>query len=168
MSVNLKEYFEAEKLLSRHPGWIPADRNSLKLSCPLDIDGVTVAGLELCVYALAELPNEEVCVQLQYMPPKTRSFPFCRIDWNPFRGHYNKGKGPEELKFIKFKSTHIHPFDLNFDEQSGKMIDLSLPIAIPLQENPSNFQELLALVAKELKISNMDWVPTPPWQPRLS
>jgi hypothetical protein len=47
MSVNLKEYFEAEKLLSRHPAWITADRNSLRLSCPLEIDGVSKNALKI-------------------------------------------------------------------------------------------------------------------------
>jgi len=167
MSVDLKEYFEAEKLLSRHPSWIPADRNSLRLSVPLDIDGITTAGLDFCAYAMTELPDEEVVVQLQYKPAKGRSFPFCRIEWRPIRDHSNNGKGPPELKLLKFRSTHIHPFDLNSDPSNGRMRGHNLPIAVPIKKEPKDWKEFLDLTGKEFRISNVDWVPLPPWQPRI-
>ncbi len=167
MSVDLQEYFEAEKLLSRHPAWIPSNRNSLRLSVPLDIDGVTIAGLDFCAYAMTELPEEEVVLQLQYKPPKGKSFPFCRIEWKPLAEHSNNGKGPPELKLLKFRATHIHPFDINYDPSSGKMRSQNISIARSYEKEPQTWKELLDLAEKEFRITNMDWVPLPPWQPRI-
>jgi hypothetical protein len=166
MSVDLQEYFGSEKLLSRHPAWIPGDRNSLRLSVPLDIDGVTIAGLDFCAYAMAELPEEEVVLQLQHKRSKGKSFPFCRIEWRPLAEHSNNGKGPTELKFLKFRATHIHPFDINYDFSKGTMRSQNISIARPYEKEPQTWEELLDLAAKEFRISNMDWVPSPPWQLR--
>ncbi len=167
MSGDLKEYFEAEKLLSRHPTWIPAARNSLKSVTPLDIDGVTVQGLEFCAYAMVEFPEEEVVFQLQYQPPKIKSFPFCRIEWKPLSDHCNNGKGHPDVKFLKFRATHIHPFEMNYDASNGKMRYHNIDIGIPCEKGTETWKELLALAQKEFRISNMDWVPLPPWQPRI-
>lgn len=166
MGVDLREYFEAEKLLSRRPNWIQ-NNNLLRLSCPLDIDGVTIAGLEFCGYATNDLPEEDVVFQLQFKPAKGKSFPFCRIEWRPISDHNNNGKGPEELKFLKFKATHIHPFAVNYDQARGKMRTQNIKIAKPYEKEPTTWKELLDLVGKEFRIGNMDWIPLPSWQPRI-
>jgi len=167
MSVDLKHYFESEKLLARRSKWIQPDSENLRLSCPLDIDGITVAGLEFCAYATRQFHNEGVRLQLQYLPPKGRSYPFCRIDWKPFHEHCNNGRGPADLKLLRMTGSHIHSFELNFIPETDTLRQHNLPIAEPLTPDANSFEDLLDFTAKLFRIGNMDWVSSPPWQGKM-
>lgn len=166
MSVDLRLFVDASKTIPISRGWAEIDRNYLSFVSPLDIDEVTVAGLQVRMGAFKLAENEDVRAQLEYHPLKGRPEPLCRLEWRPLSPHSNKGRGPLELRFKQFRQTHIHPFDLNWDASQNRLLSPNLPIAIPIQDVDS-YDKFLDLCARHLKIRNMSIVPAPPWEARM-
>jgi hypothetical protein len=166
MASELKSLVEADKSIPVLRGWTTTDRHYLSLVSPLDIDGVTIEGLQIRLGAHELSPNEAIRAQLEFHPPKGRCEPLCRLEWRPLTTHNNKGRGPPEFRFKPFRQTHVHPFDLNWDSQRNRLLSPNLPIAVPLQDVDS-YNAFLDLCSRWLMIRNMSMVPSPPWQVRM-
>ena len=100
MSEELRNLFFAEKMLSGELQWVDGHRDaSQMLVCPLEIDGVTVEGLRLRASVLKFLPDQELCIQMEFHGRRQKFEPMCRFEWRPLSPHDNKGRGPAEFKF---------------------------------------------------------------------
>lgn len=165
MRPELPDIVAAEKQLPIALRWTPRGQ-WLELVSPLDLYGVTLEGLRLCAKALADLPNESVTFQLEYIPPKSnvKGGALWRFEWRPLKGHNNKGNGPPEFKFRELKGSHHHPFQLNWDEQAQSVRRGNLPVAVPFPDGiDDSFQGTVAFVGRELRIENIAGIPEPPW-----
>ena len=146
--------------------WAVLPRDYLSWTRSLDIDDVTIAGLQIRVEAHNDHPDEFVRAQLEYQPPNGKREPLVRVEWRPLTQHNNKGKGPAEWRFKPFRSTHVHRFEMNWNEARGRMLSGNLPVAVPLQDIDS-YDKFLDVCATELNIGNMSIIPVPPWNPRM-
>lgn len=164
MAETLRELVEAEKLIAAPTDWSPINR-SLELKLPLQIDGVIEEQFFLRATAISHLPDQNVIFQLEYhgvrIPGGTG--PLCRLEWNPIRGHNNKGKGPAELRFIEQVGTHFHSFEDNWCEKNGALLRDNLPIARPVSQDIQGFTDCLGVVRNLFRINNIDVVKTPEW-----
>lgn len=164
MAETLKELVEAEKLIATVSDWAKRG-NRLELKLPLEIDGLIEEGLFLRATALEHLPDQEVMFQIEYhglsIPGGTG--PLSRIEWNSIRPHNNKGKGPQELRFIEQRPSHVHLFEDNWSDGNGALLRDNLPIARPISEPIQEFTELLYFVGNLFRINNINLVKTPEW-----
>ena len=110
-------------------------------------------------------PDEEVLFQLEYhgvlIPGGTG--PLIRLEWNPLRPHNNKGRGPEDLRFLDQIGSHVHHFEDNWHEGSGAMLRDNLPIARPVLKPIQGFNDCLGFVGNLFRINNIELVKTPEW-----
>ena len=162
MGIVLPDIIAATKF-AQPSDWAEDERGRHKMTLSLDIDGVTIEGLFLRVTALRSLPDQEVMVQLEYRPPHAAGDALCRLDWRPLRPHRNPMIGPKKLHLLEIPGTHHHSFDLNWLDNKNCMRVGNLPLAKSVDEDPSTFGQLLALVSKEFRISNLSEVPLPAW-----
>lgn len=165
--MTLPEIVGAAKDLSGIQKWIPKEPNQLSLVSALEVDGVTMASVQLRMRAVLDQPDRAVMIQLEYNPPKGRNERLIRIEWRPITRHTNTNKAPEPFRLMIIRTSHIHRFEHNYHPDGGRMLRSNLPHAVPLEPDPSTFRELLELAARELKISNLHRVATPPWQARM-
>jgi hypothetical protein len=167
MVFDISSFWAETKLLSDpHIGWKPSGKY-LEWAGSVDVDYVTLAGVRLRMSTFQTVEDRGVTIQLEYHPPSGKSQILTRIDWRQNHIHNNKNLGPEEYKFIIIDASHIHPFSLNW--RNGDLIypGKNLPIAVPINPDPSTFQELLAFTAETLNMHNMRSIPSPPWAPGL-
>ncbi len=164
MSSHLPSLFEAQKSFPIRPAWKERDRDSLVLVSPLDIDSVTINGLQFRATAVRTRPDESVTFQLEYFPVRRspKGGPLARVEWRPLRPHNNKMAGPVEYRNVLQKGSHIHGFRLNWDHNNSIIHKGQLPLAIPLEPEPS-YDEVLAFVGKAFRNSNIEWALPPPW-----
>ncbi|SRR5579871_4771919 len=168
MAADLEKLFAAEKMLAVEPAWGDRDGDVLEIVCPLEIDGTVVEGLFFRARARKRMPDEVVTVQLEYHPPNERGGPLARIEWKPLRGHNNRGRGPKEFQNKLIEGCHRHPFDLNWKHARKELTEAgNLPIAVPLETSPKDFDSLLQFVKKDFTITNVEWIEVPPWEPTL-
>ncbi len=165
MPPNLLRYADAPKTIPVSLDWDEINRSLVWLS-PLDIDGVTIAGLQLRMTAKLHLPDESVMAQLEYHPPKGKPQQLVRAEWRPLSPHNNKNRGPEEWRMREFRRTHVHRFSDNWFEAEDRMRGNNLPIAIPIQDIDS-YNKFLDICREELNIENMSIAPLPPWRPTM-
>lgn len=167
MTLDLETLFRAEKLIGVQPDWVERDSEGLVIVTPLVIDEVTIEGFQFRATAKKRLPDEMLTFQLEYHPPTEAGGPLSRIEWRPLSGHNNKGRGPKEWQNKTILGCHHHAFELNLKYAEKELRRGLLPIALPLEASPSKLDELLALVKREFRISNVDWIEPPPWEPTL-
>jgi hypothetical protein len=165
--VKLPEIVGADRNLSGVQIWIAKEPNQLSLVSALEVDGVTLAGVQLRMRAITDLPDRAVMIQLEYNPPKGRNERLIRVEWRPLAPHVNNGKAPSPYEFMTIAGSHIHRFEHNYNVAGERMVRNNLPHAIPLEPDPENFRELLELAGKELNISDLHRVETPEWQARM-
>jgi len=161
--VVLPELHAADKVAALASSWAQDEMGRLSLTLALEIYGATVQGLYLRGKARRDLADRAVMFQLEYRLPFQLEEQICRIDWRPLHVHRNDGKGPEAYRFKEINGSHYHTFAENWLPIEGRMRRNNLPIAIPLDPEPSGFGQLLALVSKEFRISNLGGVQIPPW-----
>jgi hypothetical protein len=166
VAVDLRELVESEKSIAVFTSW---ERRAgyYRFFAPLDIEGVTIEGLELRGSTLVRFPDQSVTFQLQYQRTGARMMPLCRIEWRPIKPHDNKGVGPPEYRFLKLTGSHIHPFDLNLKMGTTPRTKDNLPVAIPLEPDPTDFHHLLEIAGQKLRITNLGSVPVPEWEAEL-
>lgn len=165
--MKLPEIVGADKDLSGVQIWIAKEPNQLSLVSPLEVDGVTLSGVQLRMRAIKDLPDRAVMIQLEYNPPRGRSERLIRIEWRPLTPHVNNGRAPDPYKFTTIAGSHVHLFEHNYIVAADRMVRHNLPHAIPLEPEPENFIELLEFAGKILKISNLHRVEMPEWQARM-
>jgi hypothetical protein len=156
----------AEKVLAAAPSWVQRGADTLDLTASLEIDDVAVEGLTLRGRARKPLPDREVIFQLEYRSHEGGG-PICRIEWRPLNKHNNKGIGPKQLQNVIQDGSHHHRFDLNWQRSPAAVLRGELPIAVPLDDDPTNFRALLAVVGKEFRIRRIQSVTVPPWEPAM-
>lgn len=168
--LDLETMWKSTKELAIAPDWKPrAQDEFVRLVCPLDIDGITVQGLQFTASAHIYSPERSVTLQIEYHPP-TRSHrggAMSRIEWRPRSPHNNKGIGPPEYRHIVQAGCHWHPFDLNWDHSESTVRKGGLPIATPIVPGFQNLQEALAFAEKMFRIETLKGVPVPPWTERI-
>lgn len=158
----LPKLFETQKNISAKPQWQQADSTWFRLTCSLELDGGTVEGLELRGGAMQTLPDRAVRFHLQYYPAKGPCTGLARIEWRPLGVHTNPNFG--ELPMARFSGSHIHPFDANWLPEFGRMRAGNLITARQLNPDPESYEELLAIVGKEFRISGLDRIGRPSWR----
>jgi hypothetical protein len=138
------------------------------LVVPIDINGVTIEGLIFRATAMRTRPDENVTFQLEYTPPfgKTKGGAFARVEWKPLRPHNNKMIGPAEYQNLPQSGTHNHDFFLNWDHSKSGVAKGLLPISTPVKPDLL-YDEIVAFVGKEFKISNINSLPKPEWSGTL-
>jgi hypothetical protein len=164
---DLATLVKADKLIAVQPDWTERDSEGLTVISPLQIDDIVVEGLLFRVTAKKRLPEEMLTFQLEFHPPGEIGGPLCRLEWRPLAGHSNKGRGPKEWQHRPIVGCHHHTFDLNQQYAAKDVAKGLLPIAVPLDNSPVDFNGLLVLVKKEFRISNIEWLEAPPWEPTL-
>ena len=167
---NLETLWKADKTLATAPEWKLRDRiEFVRLVCPLDIDGITEEGFLFTASAQIYMPDRAVAFQMEYHSarnPRLRG-PIVRFDWLPQAPHNNKGRGPIEHRFQNIVGSHIHSFYLNWDAASTTMRQPNLPIALPVTDHLTSYQEALDFVGKEFRIKGVESIPPPPWTTKL-
>jgi hypothetical protein len=168
MPLDIETIFRSDKMLATAPTWQERDSEALEVVCPLEIDGAVIEGLYFRLRARKRMPDELVTAQIEYHPANEPGGPLSRVEWRPLSSHNNKGLGPKELRNKMINGCHYHPFQLNLKHASDQMRRAGrLPIAVPMVESPKNFDELLRFAKKEFRITNIEWVEVPPWEPTL-
>ncbi|HMN51575.1 MAG TPA: hypothetical protein PKB01_05900 [Xanthobacteraceae bacterium] len=167
MANELPQLFGAPKTLAITPTWAELDSESLEVVCPLEVDGIVVEGFQFRMTAKKRLPDEIIMAQVEYHPPTETVGPLARIEWRPVSTHNNKGRGPLEWQNKIIRGCHYHRFDLNFNQAEQRMLVRNLPLAVPLNDSPATYSELIVFVGKEFRIGNMRLVAEPQWEPVL-
>lgn len=132
----------------------------------LDVDGVIFQGFRLLVKACRALPEQGVTFQIEHQF-SDKYEPIRRIEWNPLRFHNNKGLGDPAWQFKKFRMSHEHSFEDNWDNRRNRMLPVNLPVAYPLPEPIRSWEELVAFVGQRYRIDGMEGVRKPKWEERL-
>ena len=162
MAQDYPTLFRATKTIPVKPHWDSTDSTWFRLTGSLDIDGVTIGGLELRGQALRSVPDRAVCFQLQHFPAKGTTMVLSRVEWHPVRPHTNPKAGPDHLQLQRFHCSHIHRFEDNWLPKQDRT-RAGIKVAEPLVPDPTTFQELLMLVGKEFNISGIDKIEAPSW-----
>ena len=169
MSDDLERFWRSEKELSVDPDWKRRGEDEfVRLVAPLEIDGVTVEGLRFTMSAHLFTPDRWVTFQMEYESQiYPRGKPIARFEWRPRSPHNNKNVGPEELRMVVQKGSHLHGFEENWAASHSGVRKGLLPIAVPVLEPIENLQEALAYVARTFRIKDLTAVPAPPWTSRM-
>ena len=163
MSLDYPEIIAAAKTLVLNSDWAEDQQGRQKLILSIEVDGVSVEGLFLRATSRRSMPDRKVMVQLEHAVPHQPTEPLCRIEWRPLRPHRNNLQGPKEFRLIDIPGSHHHSFALNWYAPEERMLRENLPIAVPILPEPEGFNQLLALISKEFRISNAEAIAIPPW-----
>ncbi|WP_256807137.1 hypothetical protein [Bradyrhizobium sp. Bra64] len=164
MALDFPGMMAAEKTLSGRPKWEQSDSVWFCLTGSLEIDGVTIPGLELRGGACQNLPDRAVRFQVQYQPARGPCSHLSRAEWRPMGVHTNKAIGPPELQMLRISETHIHEFEHNWLPDEGRMRVGNLPVARPIRPDLQSFEEFLVFIGEAFRISGMQKVERPGWQ----
>jgi hypothetical protein len=94
--------------------------------------------------------------------------PPYRLDWRPFRDHFNGPDGPEELRGLWFKEGVTHEHICLFDaDEKGNIRSGNLATARIVTPDPGAFQEALTYACATLSIMNQNDIPPAPAQGRM-
>jgi hypothetical protein len=143
--------------------------DGLRIRAPLEIDGIVGGGFSFEARCNSARPDELLSLNLLVeVSPKPRCF--ARLDWKA-KIHGNSDKICGDAYFQRpTERTHFHDTELhrhiNISDLFGK--DWDLPIARSLQQEPSNFHEVMEVATNLLHVNNLREVPEPPWQLRSS
>ncbi len=165
MSVNYQQFYLSEKEFPSHGfTWqIDNNRRSLRISSPLQVGGVIQEGFSFHGRTLLETPHRNVTFLLTYNRVSvSKGVVIAKAEWKPISSHNNKGLGPKEYRFIEQTGSHFHDFHTNF-ALGGKWRSKKLPIALPIEPDPPNFQGFLEFVGERFRIPNIWLVQEPPW-----
>lgn len=168
MSV-LPTIVAAEKLLAVFPGWSAPNSASqvVTFSAPLDIEGVTEAGLLLEGTARFDEPDQDFSLELVVRNLNgQRRIPLHRLDWRARKGghsnHRRKCLGAMGGKRVP--ATHLHDFWMNWVESTGRMRGKNLPCARPIDEELQSVADVLRFCGNWFRINNIEVVEPPPWE----
>jgi hypothetical protein len=136
---------------------------------PLEVDGVTIAGLALRGVCYEHRPDEAVTLQVEAAMAGLRTrVPLMRLDWRPpTGGHKNPRRGPDLHIGRYIIGSHIHPFELNWLASAEVMRTGNLPFATAVKPDPDTFPEVLDLAGSMFRISNIKLIEAPSWSRRL-
>lgn len=139
------------------------------LFVPLNIGGVTVGLFGLRGGCYVQHADKAIMLQLEMgIAGVRRRIPLVRLDWRPLSDrHKNPRKGPAEHRSRVLFGSHHHTFDLNWLEAEQRMREHNLPFAVPLENEPASFAEMLDLARVLFRINDIDRLPLPEWTLKL-
>jgi len=167
MRVDLCEIMEGDKSLAADIVWGPISAFDEGFEVPLNLNGITVEGLRLRGKASRMVPDEDYMLQLEFCPAGRKIGGLDRIDWRPQHDHPNKGRGPEQYRFMVITGCHHHQFSLNWYEPEQRMLSGNLPIAVPMEPKLDSQTELFAFAENWFRINKLSRCPVPKWQGNL-
>jgi hypothetical protein len=167
MQHDIEALFCAEKMLATTPTWVHRDSDCMEIVCSIEIDGIVKEGMSFRLTARKSMPDEMVTAQLEFHPPGEAGGALARVEWRPLSAHNNRGLGPKEYRHRLIEGCHHHSFEANLKFAESEIRKGRLPVALPLKESPANFDALLDFVSKEFRITNIQWIEAPPWEPLL-
>jgi hypothetical protein len=163
----LPELVAAEKLLSRFPGWSAPEPETgfIWFDAPIEIEGVTEAGLILHGGAYANLRDRHVVFELKgYIPGSSKRKALIRSEWRSIRGgHSNPRKSNLASAGQRVGDTHTHPFELNWSQTEQRLRKGNLRQAVNIDEELQSFETFRSYVGNHFGISNIGIVDRPPW-----
>lgn len=165
----LRECVRAPKAISTYRGWsaLPAkDSTILTLVATLAVGNIVRQGLRLRGATIAERPDSDLTFQLEWTPAVGPTYHLLRYDWRPLRPHRNRGRGPEQWRYLDMW-THYHPFEENVAEGMEALYQGNLPIGIPIDPDLESVDEAIEKLGELFNIAAPREIPVPPWQPRL-
>ena len=163
-----RELAEGEKQISPFLGWSEPEpeTNYIWFESPLEIGGVTEAGLTLRCGCHSDAPDCHVTFEIAVRGlDGKRRIALARVCWLSLKGgHTNHRRiGPGRLRGKRTPATHIHTFADNWDSSKNKMIGRNLPIADQIDEHLQSFEDVRGFVGKAFKINNISVVTRPNW-----
>jgi hypothetical protein len=158
--VRLRHFIAAPKTLAGPVRWIASPPHWVFVTV-LDIDGMTEAGFQLRGRASLALSGQDL---------GRRGRNFDRLDWRPLQPHRNRRLPDARLAFLEISGSHRHPLVENAAHPAGlhASLDLNLPVAVPLDQDPPDWPGLAALAGRLWSILGLDDAPAPPWQSDLA
>ena len=116
---DLEQIFLTQKEVGPFLGWSDPEPETgyIWFNAPLEIGGVTQAGLVLHGGCYADEPEQRVNFELAFLKRAGRSrVVVARLDWRSRRGHSNRRRPQSEWSGKKVSRTHYHDFYLNYDQ----------------------------------------------------
>jgi hypothetical protein len=167
---DLRRLYAAEKSFGAPPQWFfdGTEQERYSMTVPLSVDYVIEEGFYLEGNCLRGYPDENVSLSLVYKPSTGFAGPLERFDWKPHHFHENRGGVKGEWKWKRITGTHVHPFELNKALGWERMVRGNLPRAMPVPEPLTGFRDMLESVRQAWKIQDIQRIPVPEWQPRLT
>jgi hypothetical protein len=166
----LRTIFEAEKNISVAVAWTAPDRDDgyIRFSAPLEMEGVTEAGLLLTGGAYQKVPDQHMTFELAVWGlDGARRTRLVRLDWRSLKGGHSNPSRCGDWAGQRVPPTHLHCFDLNWIEEERRMRKGKLPCARPLDSEPQSFEDLREFVGIHFRIKNIGIVPRPEWEYNL-
>jgi hypothetical protein len=165
----LRDFIAAPKTLAGPVRWIASPPHWVFVTV-LDIGGVTEPGFQLRGRASLALPGQDVSLQLIRTDLGRRGRNFDRLDWRPLQPHRNKQHSESRLAFREITGSHRHPVVENAAHPAGLLaaLDVNLPVAVPLDEDPPDWAALAALAGRLWSIAGLGDAAAPPWQDELA
>jgi hypothetical protein len=169
--VDLPTLARSEKALSAIPGWIGPEPETgyVWFETALEIGGVTERAFYLHGGAFQRHPDRHVVFEVRIgKSPGRRCVPLMRMEWRSLKkGHTNKRRRGHPLSGRRVGNTHLHLFDDNWRPDRGVMYPGDLPFATEPDRELVAFRDVCTYVGVRFRITNMDIVPPPPWEPSL-
>jgi hypothetical protein len=154
-----------DKLSGDPVGW---NENScpdqLRLTLPLDVQAPTKSTVRLEMRAARRSQDRDVSATL-VVTLKGRDCRAWRMDWRPVHPHTNR-IGSRHVKGLTVK-TGIHEFEANAQLGLERMQRDDLPICLPFEPDPHDFDAFVRRVFDLLRISPTEPLLGPPWSPTL-
>ena len=167
--MSLKHLASAMKSIPTKPVWTepsPAD-GYMRFSTPLEIDGITEAGLTFTGGAYYDHPQEHMSFELAvFARDGQRRIRLMRLDWKSLRGGHSNHRtkcGPR-WSGKRVPETHFHSFDLNWSDAEQRMKKGKLPCAEPISEELQTFDDVRRFIRTSFRINNIELVPAPEWR----
>lgn len=159
----MRRVFMAKKKLVQIPGWQEVQHKStikLEFVASVEIDSVTLEGVRLRGRTLKTSPESDLTFQLEM---RYGSFwhHLCRLDWRPKGGHTDQ-VGPIADR-TNFTGSGWHSFDNNAGYGLWTLREGNLPRAVPLNPDPTNFNDVLIEIERKMLVENARDIPGPDW-----
>lgn len=164
--ADMRRIVEAQKNAGEPVGWHYGRGRSasLILSLPLNILEDTIGTGRLVLRAVQGRADRD-CSATLIATIGGRDLHVWRMDWRPANPHTNRC-GPSSLKGLT-SSTGIHDFACNAALGLGRMQVENLPLCVPIDVEPHDFDAFVRYACSRLNITPLEPVPGPPWSSTL-
>ena len=156
----------SDKLAGDPTGWVTSENghDALLKVLPVEVHAPTIGTARLIWRAVRRSPDRDASVTL-VTTIQGKDLTAWRMDWRPLLPHTNTC-GPVRLKGLTVK-TGIHEFGCNSRLGMRTMQSRNLPICVPVEPEPHDFDAFVRYVCKTLNVSLTEQVLGPPWSPTL-
>ena len=162
---DMRSAFNADKNAGDPTGWaIGARPGHLSMTVPLDVQAPTLGTARLAFRAIEKTPEADSSISL-IVTLQGRDLLAWRMEWRPLHTHTNMC-GPKELKGLPSK-TGIHDFECNAALGLLRMQTENLPLCIPVDEEPHDFDAFVRYAFDRLHVFRTEPILGPPWSATL-